>query len=228
MEEMYMLDFQQREDIIFSGLKRYINGYLGEYLTQEQSDALAEIFKGLRMRPANVSIVKLFKDSISEEKTLRHRHIPSKTLRKDECAIFFYNVAPYALLNRNQTARLAKHLMPNFFASEGTINSTFTKYLGLSVSELAKRCGMSIANMPTHTTAHVERVLFGLVVGSVYLKIGLLEKLTLGDAMVLPSKVIEALYSVVLSPSLRVTIITDPLPLVSISEWMEKGSASTA
>ena len=67
MEEMYMLDFQQREDIIFSGLKRYINGYLGEYLTQEQSDALAEIFKGLRMRPANVSIVKLFKDSISEE-----------------------------------------------------------------------------------------------------------------------------------------------------------------
>ena len=166
MEDMYMLEFQERENIIFSGLKKYIPGYLGDYLTQEQSDALAEIFKGLRMRPANVSIVKMFKDSITEEKTLRNRHIPSKTLRKDECAVFFYNVAPYALLNRNQTARLAKHLMPNFFASEGTINSTFTKYLGMSVSELAKRCGMSIANMPTHTTAHVERVFFDLGVNS--------------------------------------------------------------
>lgn len=167
MEDMYMLDFQEREDIIFSGLKKYISGYLGEYLTQEQTDALADIFKSLRMRPVNVSIVKMLGDSLSGEKTIRHRHIPSKTLRKDECAIFFYNVSPYALLNRNQTARLAKHLLPNFFASEGTINSTFTKYVGLSVSELAKRCGMTIANMPTHTTAHVERVFFDLGINSI-------------------------------------------------------------
>ena len=66
------------------------------------------------------------------------------------------------------------------------------------------------------------------LVGRVYLKIGFLEKFTLGEAIVFPSKMIEALYSVAVSPSLRVSIITELLPLVSISAWMEKGSASTA
>lgn len=167
MEDMLTLDFHEREAIIFSGLKQYIKGHLGDYLTQEQSDAMAEIFRGLRMRPAHVTFTNAFCDPITQEKTLRNRHLPNKLLRKDECAIFFYNISPYALLSRNETARLAKHLMPNFFATEGTINSTFTKYVGMSVSELAKRCGITIANMPVHTTAHVERVFFDLGINNV-------------------------------------------------------------
>ena len=162
MNSMYMVDFQERERIIYSGLKRYISGYLGDYLSPEQSDALAEVLKSLRTRQLNTNISTLFGAPLSKEKVIRNRHLPSKALRKDECAIFFYNVSPYALLNRNQTARLAKHLMPNFFASEGTINSTFTKYAGMCVSELAKKCGMTIANLPTHTTAHVEQMFFDL------------------------------------------------------------------
>ena len=57
---------------------------------------------------------------------------------------------------------------------------------------------------------------------------GFFEKFTLGEAIVFPSMMIEALYSVEASPSLRVNIITELLPDVSISAWIEKGRASTA
>ena len=96
--------------------------------------------------------VPLTKDTI-----LRNRYIPRKTLRKDECAVFFYNLSPYALLNRLQTARFAKLMLPNFFSAEQTINSVFTRFANSSSDE-----GFTIENLPYHSTTHLEKFLFEL------------------------------------------------------------------
>ena len=162
MDNMLTLDFQERESIIFSGLKIYIRGCIGEYLTQEQADELAETFRRFRQRPAEMGFTKDLCKPLTTDKVIRSLYLPNKRLKKEECAIFFYNVAPYALLRKNDTARLAKNLMPNFFSSEVTIYTSFTRRASMTVSELAKECGITVSNIPEHTTAHVERVFFDL------------------------------------------------------------------
>lgn len=159
---MYTYSFEEREEIIFAGLKVYINGCLGEYLDENQINLLADLLRKFRNRPAEVEFADSYCFPVSKERSIRHKFILRKTLRKDECAIFFYNVGPYAILNRNQTARLAKKVMPNFFSSEITINCSFTRHANLSTSELAKVSGLTIENLPSHTTAHVERTFFEL------------------------------------------------------------------
>lgn len=162
MDHIHLCDFEEREDLTYSGLKIYINACLGDYLTPEQVDTLAETLRRFRIRPADVDFCDDYCSPISLENSMRNFRIPRKTLRKDECAVFFYNVAPYALVNRNQAARLAKRLFPNFFASETTINSSFTRHSNLSTSELARIAGITIENLPSHTTAHVERTFYEL------------------------------------------------------------------
>ena len=162
METMYTYGFEEREALIFAGLKVYITGCLGEYLDEDQVNMLAEMLRKFRNRPAEVEFADNYCQPLTRDRSIRHKFIPRKTLRKDECAIFFYNVGPYALLNRNQTARFAKKLMPNFFSSELTINCSFTRHANLSTSELAKVSGLTIENLPSHTTAHVERTFFTL------------------------------------------------------------------
>lgn len=162
MQTLYTYSFKEREDMIFSGLKVYINGCLGEYLDENQINLLADLLRKFRNRPAEVEFADNYCCSITKERSIHHKYIPRKKLRKDECAIFFYNVGPYALLNRNQTARLAKKTMPNFFSSEITINGCFTRRANLSTSELARVSGLTIENLPSHTTAHVEMIFFEL------------------------------------------------------------------
>ena len=162
MENLRICTPKEREELIYAGLKIYIKSCLGDYLNSKQVDTIADILRKLRTRPADVDFDDSFCKVISEESTLRNIQLPRRLLRKDEAAIFFYNVGPYAMITRNQTARLAKKLLPNFFASELTINSSFTRHTNLSTKDLARISGLSITNLPAHTTAHVERTFFDL------------------------------------------------------------------
>lgn len=162
MDNTYICTPKEREDLIFAGLKLYIKSCLGDYLDTKQQDTMANILRKLRTRAADEEFNDSFCCVISEDTVLRNIQVPRRLLRKDECAIFFYNVGPYAMITRNQTARLAKLLLPNFFASEITINSSFTRHTNLSMTHIARISGLSITNLPSHTAAHVERTFFEL------------------------------------------------------------------
>lgn len=157
MDNVYICTPKEKEDIMFAGLKIYTDFCLGEYFTPNQIDKIADILRRLRSRPVDVEFSDEFCSVISEETVLRNIQVPRRMLRKDECAIFFYNVGPYAMITRNQTARLAKLLLPNFFATEMAINSSFTRHTNLSTKDLARISGLSITNLPSHTAAYVER-----------------------------------------------------------------------
>lgn len=157
METMYTYTFDEKETLIFAGLKVYITGCLGEYLDESQIDSLAQILRKFRKRPAEVEFAENYCVPLTKDNILRNRYIPRKTLRKDECAVFFYNLSPYALLNRLQTARFAKLMLPNFFAAEQTINSVFTRFANSSSDD-----GFTIENLPYHSTTHLEKFLFEL------------------------------------------------------------------
>lgn len=162
MDNLQICDPKEREDMIFLGLKVYIRSCLGEYLTSRQMDMIADILRKFRTRPADVDFSNSYCCVISEEPVLRNILMPRKTLRKAECAIFFYNVGPYAIISRRHTARLAKHLFPKFFATERAIDSYFTLHSGVQGKDQGRESGLSITNLPNHTTAHVERIFYEL------------------------------------------------------------------
>ena len=69
METMYTYTFDEKETLIFAGLKVYITGCLGEYLDESQIDSLAQILRKFRTRPAEVEFaenycIPLTKDNI--------------------------------------------------------------------------------------------------------------------------------------------------------------------
>ena len=156
------LTFHEREQVIYRGLIRYVSGCLGEYLTASQIESLAVTLRALRNRQADVACDESLCQCITDEREVRHQYIPRKTLRRDEAALLLYNIAPYALLNRRETAQLAKCLFPNFFGSVATINTMFTKLYSAdgTVSEVPKTLAIEV--MPDHSTYTVERVFYEL------------------------------------------------------------------
>ena len=156
------ISFQERELIIYRGLLRYVTNCVGEYLTVEQIEKLTKTLRRLRNRQAEVSFDEALCDCITDSREIRNLYIPRKTLRRDEAALLIYNLAPYALLNRRETAQLAKCLFPNFFGAVGTINTMFTKLYGVggTICEVPKT--LIIEVMPDHSTYTIEKVFYEL------------------------------------------------------------------
>ena len=154
--------FLQREDFMFRGLLIYLGEAIGEYLLGEQIAMLAESFRRLRNRPADVDYSDDLCCMISGDAEIRNRFIPHKLLRKDEGSVLFYNLAPYALLGRKQTAIFAKRAFPNFFASVSTINSTFTKFSKIPGSVIESRTDLAIKPLADHSVHGVETFLYNL------------------------------------------------------------------
>lgn len=156
------LSFHEKEECIYHGLLVYLRESLGEYLSGEQIGLLAESLRRLRNRPADVEYSDDLCSVVSEETELRNTYIPRKLLRKDEGSVLFYNLAPYALIGRKQTACFAKRSFPNFFASTATINSTFTKFSKIPGSEIDKMTDLSIKPFAEHSINGVETYLYNL------------------------------------------------------------------
>lgn len=156
------LSFHEKEECIYRGLLVYLWESLGEYLSGEQIGLLAESLRLLRNRPADVEYSDDLCSVVSEETELRNTYIPRKLLRKDEGSVLFYNLAPYALIGRKQTACFAKRSFPNFFASTATINSTFTKFSKIPGSEIDKMTDLSIKPFAEHSINGVETYLYNL------------------------------------------------------------------
>lgn len=156
------LTFHEREEVIYKGLIRYVSGSLGEYLTALQIESLAVTLRALRKRQADVAFDESLCQRITDEREVRHQYIPRKTLRRDEAALLLYNLAPYALLNRKETAQLAKCLFPNFFGAVTTINTMFTKLLGADGTVCEAPKSLMIEMMPDHSTSTIEKVFYEL------------------------------------------------------------------
>ena len=156
------LTFHEREQVIYRGLIRYVTGCLGEYLTAAQIESVAITLRALRNRQADVAFDENLCCCVTNEREVRHQYIPRKTLRRDEAALLLYNLAPYALLNRKETAQLAKCLFPNFFGAVATINTMFTKLYSVdgTVSETPKTLAIEV--MPDHSTYTIEKVFYEL------------------------------------------------------------------
>lgn len=154
--------FVHKEGCIYRGLLIYLGETVGEYLSGEQIGLLADSFRRLRNRPADVEYSDDLCCMISGESEIRNRFIPHKMLRKDEGSVLFYNLAPYALIGRKQTARFAKRAFPNFFASTSTINSTFTKFSRIPGSVIESRTDLSIKPLADHSIHGVEEFLYNL------------------------------------------------------------------
>ena len=154
--------FLQREDCMYRGLLVYLGEVIGEYLSKEQIALLADSFRRLRTRPADVDYSDDLCFLISDESSIRNRFIPHKLLRKDEGSVLFYNLSPYALIGRRQTACLAKRAFPNFFASTSTINSTFTKFSRIPGSVIDNRTDLAIKPLADHSVHGVEEFLYNL------------------------------------------------------------------
>jgi hypothetical protein len=116
----------------------------------------------MRNRPADVDYSDELCCMISGDAEMRNRFIPHKLLRKDEGSVLFYNLAPYALLGRKQTASFAKRAFPNFFASVSTINSTFTKFSKIPGSVIESRTDLAIKPLADHSVHGVETFLYNL------------------------------------------------------------------
>ena len=158
--------FLVREDFMYRGLLIYLGETVGEYLSGEQIGLLAESFRRLRTRPAEVDYSDELCCLISDESAIRNRFIPHKLLRKDEGSVLFYNLSPYALIGRKQTACMAKRAFPNFFASTSTINSTFTKFSRIPGSVIDSRTDLSIRPLTDHSVYGVEEFLYNLGVNA--------------------------------------------------------------
>ena len=156
------LSFQDKEDCIYRGLLVYLGNAVGEFISEEQVIMLAESLRRLRNRPADVDYSDELCSQISDKAEIRNRYIPRKLLRKDEASVLFYNLAPYVLIGRKQTAQFAKRAFPNFFASSSTIYSTFTKFSKIPGSTLESMSSLSITPFPDHSTHAVETIFFNL------------------------------------------------------------------
>lgn len=158
----FLLPFREREELIVRGLNSYLSGIAGEYFTDDQITGLVEVLKGFRYRSKEIDYSEELCRTISMDEVIRNRFLPHKTLRKDELAILFYNLSPYALVSRNNMAKVAKSCFPNFFASVATINSTFTKYQFRQETRKGREVCLTISNLAERTTSDVESFLFEL------------------------------------------------------------------
>lgn len=156
--------FPVREATLQNGLKIYLRCTVGEYFTEEQIQRLCDTLRALRFRPVDVSFPWNLCKVVSRRGVMANRFIPRKNLRKDELAILLYNIAPYALLNRKETALMAKATFPEFFSSTATIYSTFTKYLNAPVTDRGNDIYFTITNLPYHSTVKLEDELIRLSV----------------------------------------------------------------
>ena len=57
MNEEYTCTFEEKEAIIYSGLLVYLTSQLGEYLTEQQIELMAQVLKKFRTRPADVEFL---------------------------------------------------------------------------------------------------------------------------------------------------------------------------
>jgi len=160
--QKFSLPFEEREELIATGLGIYLSNVAGDYFTGSQIDILISVLQEFRKRPENVDFSKDLWKEISSEGVIRNRFLPHKTLRKDELAILFYNLSPYALVSRICIAKIAKNCFPNFFASVSTINSTFTKYQLRQETRKGREVSLTISNFSERSTPDVETYLLEL------------------------------------------------------------------
>lgn len=153
------ISFVEREKLISKGLRIYVKDLIGDYLDEDQIDDLVGMLEDFRRRPAEVEFSRDLCRVITEDAVIRNRYIPRKLLRKDETAILLYNLSPYALLNRVQAAMMAKYSFPNFFATVGTINSTFTKFQKVRDHRKESHLSMTIRELSVHSTEELELLL---------------------------------------------------------------------
>ena len=156
------ISFAEREKYIKRGVLVYLNSLLGEYLSDDQITSLTEMLHDIRVRPAEVEFDSSLCRIISLESEIHNRYIPRKLLRKDEAAVILYNLAPYAMINRTQTATMAKLCFPNFFASAATINSTFTKFQNTHRILDESHLSLTIEGLFVRTTEELEVLLIEL------------------------------------------------------------------
>ena len=156
------ISFEERESKMFEGLLIYLRNSIGDYLPQEKIVSFALSLKNLRNRPADMGFSNELCEVLSMESKLSNRYIPRKSLRKDEAALLIYNLAPYALLSRRETAMMTKRLFPNFFGTVETINASFTKLYASNGKLIDTPRTISIEVMPDHTTYTIERVFLEL------------------------------------------------------------------
>lgn len=155
-----VLPFLERENLMTKGLFRYLDCVVGEYLTEEQIKTMVKMFQNLRYRPADVNFSVDYCEVVSDDKNIRNRFIPRKTMRKDHLAVLLYNLSPYALLSRQSTAVMAKYAFPNFFSNVSTINATFTKFVNIAADTSYTQ--VLITNFPMHNTEDLENLLINL------------------------------------------------------------------
>lgn len=160
--QKFFLPFEEREELIANGLGIYLSNVAGEYFTGSQIDMFISVLQDFRRRPEDVDFSKELCQEISAEEVIRNRFLPHKTLRKDELAILFYNLSPYALVSRICMAKIAKNCFPNFFASVSTINSTFTKYQLRQETRKGREVSLTISNLAERSTSDVETYLLEL------------------------------------------------------------------
>ena len=149
---------KRKEQAMFIGLLSCLVSTFAEYLNPEQISLLAENMKRARMREPGSEIDMKHFDVVSTEREIKNSLVPSKCLRRDEAALALYNLLPYSILNRKDSARLVKLSFPNFFGSASTINTLFTKLSGLS----DYTSNLSIVEIPDHSIIGVETFLFEL------------------------------------------------------------------
>ena len=159
MLKYYSMSFEELEQTMFDGLLIFLKKTVGPYLEDEQVTSLAEMFRRFRNRSTEVSYSEDLCEVISDKHVLANRYIPRKLLRKDELAILLYNISPYALLNRKQTAMCLKSAFPHFFSSAVTINSTFTKFSAPPGTAYREIPGFPFPIFPEHSVNYVETFL---------------------------------------------------------------------
>ena len=162
ISQIVQVNPEHREQTIFGGLLCYLKSAFSEYITSEQILSMATSLRQVRNREFDSSIEKLTLSPVSDACRLGSFVTPCKCMRKDELALMFYNLAPYALLNRKETAFIAKTMFPNLFASVATINSTFTKYYSVDGGVADIPQSFSVVPLPDHTTETIEHICYEL------------------------------------------------------------------
>ena len=153
------VSFFERERLIQKGLKSYLFCLVGDFFSETELDAMIATLHDLRTRPADVAFSCKLCHVVTEANEVRNRYIPRRFLRKEELAVLLYSLSPYALLNRQQTAAMAKCMFPNFFATTMTINSLLTKLLNRRVENNDGQLSLTIDHLTVHSSLELEVLL---------------------------------------------------------------------
>lgn len=153
------VSFLEREKLIQRGLKSYLFALVGDFFSESELDAIISTLHDLRTRPADVAFSSKLCHVVTEANEIRNRYIPRRFLRKEELAVLLYSLSPYALLNRQQTAAMAKCMFPNFFATTMTINSLLTKLLNRRVENNDGQLALTIDHLTVHSMSELEVLL---------------------------------------------------------------------